>query len=189
MFTYEQWQLKDTCVSARGAKSCALLDAANKVCFTLGSREEPTSTPFGATVFGDEPNTRKTIEFNLSPEQEESFAKFDRWSVTYLAMNSQRLFKKEMSEEQIRENYKSPLTKKGDYGAHLRCKLNTIGRGAVRCWDTQSMRIDMPEDLRYVEITPRITISHLWVMNKEFGWVFQATDLMLCESEQICPFE
>jgi hypothetical protein len=98
-------------VSARGAKSCALLDAANKVCFTLGSREEPTSTPFGATVFGDEPNTRKTIEFNLSPEQEESFAKFDRWSVTYLAMNSQRLFKKEMSEEQIRENYKSPLTK------------------------------------------------------------------------------
>jgi hypothetical protein len=34
-----------------------------------------------------------------------------------LSMNSQRLFKKEMSEEQIRENYKSPMTKQGDYGA------------------------------------------------------------------------
>jgi hypothetical protein len=189
MFTYEQWQLKDTQVSARGAKSCALLDKVDKVCFTLGSKDEPTSTPFGATVFGDEPNTRKTIEFNLTPDQEEEFAKFDRWSIAYLSVNSQRLFKKDMSEDQIRENYRSPLTKKDNYGAHLRCKINTIGRSAVRCWDIDGMRTDMPDDLRYMAITPRVNISHLWIMSREFGWVFQATDLMLCQSEEICPFE
>ena len=59
--------LKDPQISARGAKSCPILNAqGNKVFFNLGSKSEPVSSPFGATSFNDEVTSRKTIEFNLT---------------------------------------------------------------------------------------------------------------------------
>ena len=51
----KNWQLKDPTISARGAKSCALVKSPNeKVFVTLGSKADPMRTPFGATSFNDE---------------------------------------------------------------------------------------------------------------------------------------
>ena len=104
--------LKDPQISARGAKSCPVLKAnGDKVIFNLGSKAEPASSPFGATAYNDEATSRKTIEFNLTPEQEEEFKRFDEWAVSYLSEHSERLFKKSLTSDQVREGYKSPVTK------------------------------------------------------------------------------
>ena len=192
MFDFEDWHLKDAQISARGAKSCTLQSSQKreKVNFTLGSKAEPVTSPFGATSFNDEANMccRKTIEFNLTPELEESFREFDEWAIAYLSEHSERIFKKTFSADQVREGYKSPVTKKKEYRGHLRCKINMSGTAAIRCWNADKQRITMPVDLRNCELVPRISISHLWMMSREYGWVLQVNDLMICEGEELCPF-
>ena len=188
---FSTWQLRDCTVSARGAKSCALFKPPNeKVVLSLGSKASPMRTPFGATSFADEATARRTIEFSLSPEQHKMWQEFDEWAVQYLAKNSARLFKKKASVEEIRNSYKSPVSQKGDYRPMLRCKVNVSGATAVRCWNESDERcaVPEPEDLRSFDLVPRITISHLWLMTKEMGWVLQINDLMCVAQPQVSPF-
>ena len=182
--------LRDPQVSAKGAKSCQLISTPQneKVFMTLGSKAEPLRTPFGATTYGDEEATRKTLEFSLSPEQHKFWQQFDEWAVNYLAENAGRFFKKELTKDQIREQYKSPVTQKGEYRPMLRCKINTSGSTPVRCWDENDQRVELPDDLRSYDLVPRVQISHMWVMSKEFGWVINTCDLMVRSQPQISPF-
>ena len=72
----------------------------------------------------------------------------------------------------------------------LRCKVNASGSTAVRCWNESDERcaVPEPEDLRSFDLVPRITISHLWLMAKEMGWVLQINDLMCVAQPQVSPF-
>ncbi len=189
MLDTSNWHIKDLQISARGAKSCPVLKAnGEKVFFNLGSKSEPVSSPFGATSFNDEATSRKTIEFNLTEEQEDQFKKFNEWAIGYLSEHSERLFKKKLTPDQVSEGYRSPVTKKGSYRRHLRCKINSSGTTMVRCWSTEDIRRELPADLRNHEMVPRINVSHIWMMSREYGWVFQVNDLMVCEGVEVCPF-
>ena len=44
--------LAGAAMNARGAKTCALTAAGTKLVLNVGSREDPLSTPFGATSLG-----------------------------------------------------------------------------------------------------------------------------------------
>ena len=55
----------------------------------------------------------------------------------------------------------------------------------VRCWDEGNKRRDCPKDLRPHKLVPRITISHLWMMSRECGWVLQVNDMMIIEEEEL----
>jgi len=182
--------LKDTQVSARGAKSCQVRGQdGTKITFVLGTSQEPVTTPFGATSFGGEEGGRKTLEFSLSAEQEKGWQAFDEWAIGYLAKNSYRLFKSIKTEEQIRENYRSPVQKKGDYRSLLRCKVNVDGSHPVRCWNVNRERVELPEDLRDMELVGKIILSHLWMMSKEYGFVMLCSDLQIRSSSAECLFE
>ena len=183
------WQLKDPTISAKGAKSCSLIKSPNdKVFFTLGSKTDPLRTPFGATSFNDEKVTRKTIEFTLNPQQVETFTTFDSWALDYLVKHAERIFKKKLGIQEVKGMYKSPVSQKGEYKPHLRCKINTSGLSPCRCWDENDQRCELPEDLRTYDLVPRIQISHLWIMAKEVGFVLQINDLMVAAQPQISPF-
>ena len=92
----------------------------------------PVLSPFGATSFGDEVNTRPTIEFKLDKKQVAHWEAVDKWAIAYLVEHSDRLFKKVLTIEQVKEAYKSPVTRKEGYQPHLRCKINTSGDKACR---------------------------------------------------------
>ncbi len=60
-------QIKDVVVSSRGANSAAILNSkGEKIIFNLTN--DAIYRPFGASSFGDEQQTRRTIEFSLNPE-------------------------------------------------------------------------------------------------------------------------
>ena len=99
------------------------------------------------------------------------------------------MFKALKTEEQIRENYRSPVQKKGDYKATLRCKVNCEGSHPVRCWDVGRGRVERPEDLRDTEMIAKVNLSHLWMMSKEYGFVLLCTDLQIRSSAAECPFD
>ncbi len=176
---FENWHLKDTIVSSRGAKSCHLrtADHGAKVSFYIGSTDVPVSTPFGATSFQQEESSRKTLELTLTPEMEKMWTSFDDWAVDYIVKHSFRLFKSIKTEEEVRANYRSPVTKKGDYRAHIRCKINTDGSHIVRCWDMEKKKTKLPYDPRDAAFGAKIQISHMWMLSKEFGCVIQITEL------------
>jgi len=182
--------LKDTQVSARGAKICQVRGQdGTKQTFTLGTSQEPVTTPFGASSFTGEEGGRKTIEFSLTDDQVKEWTAFDEWAVSYLEKNSYRLFKVIKTAEQIRENYRSPMQKKGDYRATLRCKVSIDGSHSVRCWNVNRERVDLPGDLRDTELIGKIILSHLWMMSKEYGFVLLCQDLQIRSSSAECPFE
>ena len=192
MMNYPEIALKDTQTSARGAKSAQCRNGVDgsRITFVLGTSQEPVTTPFGATSFSEaEAGGRRTLEFSLSPEQEKEWLAFDEWAVEYLVKHSFRLFKAIRTEAQIRENYRSPVQKKGDYRATLRCKVNCEGSNCVRCWDAHRVRMDLPEDLRNTDLVAKITLAHLWLMSKEYGFVLNCTDLQVRSSAAECPFE
>ena len=142
--------------SARGAKSCQLQDKDGKrVHFTLGSRLEPCTTPFGASSWNDENASRKTLDFHLTDEQAAEFDAFDEWAISHLAEHSERIFKKKLTTEQVAQHYRSPVIRRDDYRPHLRCKINTVGSHACRAWSETDERRELPEDLRGTSRDPR----------------------------------
>ena len=183
--------LSEPFVSARGAKSCALTLDGHKHIVTLGSRSDLLTTPFGASSFGDDATTRKTIEFRLAQDSIwlAYFETIDAWAIPYIALNSERLFKKTLTDDQVREVYKNIVQRKGTYPATIRCKINVAGGGAVRCWSALDQRMSIPEDLRAFELLPRVHISHLWIMNRDCGFVINVLDLQCVEASTACPFQ
>ena len=190
MLSPDSYALKDPQISARGAKTCQLQDKDGKrVHFTLGSRTELCTTPFGASAWNDENAIRRTLDFHLTDEQAAALDAFDVWAKGYLAAESERIFKKKLTEEQVAQNYRSPVIRKENYRPHLRCKINVSGANACRAWSDADERRELPEDLRGSLLVPRINLSHLWMMSREYGWVLQVGDMMVIDNSEECPFD
>ena len=188
------WIVRDAVVSSRGAKSCQIehtkpeAGGDSKIRFTLGSKEQPTRSPFGATTYDGQETAQKTIEFNLTDEEVESFKGIVDWLTEYIAGHSERIFRKQMSTEQVSESLRNPVTQRAGYQPHLRCKLRP---SSVRVWDAYGKIREggLPSDLRGYRLVPRITIEKLWIMSRECGLVLQVSDLMILEREEAaCPF-
>ncbi len=189
MSDFSQFHLAEPIVSSRGAKSCALSTNGAKFLHPLGSRDEPCTTPFGAQSFQNESTNRKTLEFRLPVGEATDFWDgFDAWAVTYLTCHSTRLFGKPLTIEQVRDGYRPCVSRRGNYPPTLRCKVNLCGTSAVRCWSPAEERIEVPQEFRGLELIARVSVMHLWIMNREFGWVLQPNDLMCSEVSQTCPF-
>jgi hypothetical protein len=187
MSDFSQLHIAEPVVSSRGAKTCALTDNGAKLTQTLGSRTESVTTPFGAQSFQNEVTNRKSIEFRLPAGDTDYWDSFDAWAVTYLTCHSARLFGKPLTIEQVRDGYKPCVSRRGNYPPTLRCKVN-LGTNAVRCWSPAQERIEVPQEFRGLELIARVSVMHLWIMNREFGWVIQPSDLMCSAVSQTCPF-
>ncbi len=187
-----QWTLKDPIVSQRGAKSCPLtLADGAAVTVQLGSKNAPVTSPFGASSYGDEASVRKTLEFSLDAEQAQEWETVSEWLCKYLQRESERLMKKRLSAETIRENLRPPSVQKNDYAPLLRTKIAVSGSHAVRCWDEAGNKIALPEDLRGVPVVARLHVERLWMMSKEYSPVLTCTDLQILEGAttgSVCPF-
>jgi hypothetical protein len=182
------YKIGEVQVNSKGAKSARVENDGQQMIFNLGDRENPVLSPFGATTFNDELNSRQPVEFILDEKQEAHWAAFDTWAIAYLSEHSERIFKKTLTVDQVKDTYKSPVTRKENYPAHLRCKINTTGEKACRAWNTNNDRTDLPP-LRNVPCVPRITLSHLWIMARECGFVLSVNDIMASPPPEIkCPF-
>jgi hypothetical protein len=189
MSDFSQFHLAEPIVSSRGAKSCALSNNGAKFVQTLGSRDEPLTTPFGAQSFQNESTNRKTLEFRLPVGEATDFWDgFDAWAVTYLTCHSTRLFGKSLTIEQVRDGYRPCVSRRGSYPPTLRTKVNLSGSNVVRCWSPAEERIEVPQEFRGLELVALVSVPHLWMMNREFGWVLQPNDLMCSAVSQTCPF-
>ncbi len=190
--TLKTLHLKDPQVSQKGAKSCQLVDQKGcPVIIQMGTRGAPLSSPLGACTFGNEETARKTIEFSLDPDDYATWGRVAEWARGHVEEHCERIFKKKVSAATIAENFRAPAIQKGEHRPLLRCKLQTAGSHAVRCWNGAGERVELPEDLRHVPVTAMVHLDRLWMMGRDFGLVLVVTDLQLLEESPtgLCPFE
>ena len=172
---FERWHLADQFATAKGSKTCLLTVDGKPMAYQPGSW---VTCPFGITSW-EEDVERKNLEVRCTPELESFFSGLDEWAITYVSQNSNRLLKKQLGEQTIRENYKSPMNKKADYPALLRTKVNTLGPKAVRFWDAHGRSTEQPEDWRAVECSLMLHIRSLWIMGSTFGWTIECSDVQV----------
>ena len=183
--SFADWQLADVSVTPKGAKQCLLSDGAGKQP-VIYVPDELLVVPFGYSSW--EESARKNLELRCAGGVEAFFLQLDDWARAYLVRNSERLFKKQLTPEQVAENYKSPLHKKGDYPALLRTKINTAGMNQIRIWDAQGNEAAEPTNWKEFQVKPRLHIRSLWIMGPSCGFTVECTDLQLHPPPRNCPF-
>ena len=155
------WDLSDPQTSSRGQKSCQLktLDK-EPVRFQLG---ENIRTRFGAATFDRTNAPRRNIDFDLAevPDAAKQLTDIDEWAIAYIASNSERIFKKKLSRDEVSNNYKPLLS---SYG--VRCKMNLRGSRACTFWGEANEQVDPPVDRTWQDFvyTPFVSLSQLWLM-------------------------
>ena len=187
MASFTNWSLADVHVNAKGAKTCQLTSGGSKV---QQSAEDFCTTPFGPSNFDKDPlATRQNLELRIPPQLEAWFTEVDKFMLGYLFAHSERIFKKQLTEEQVRESYHPTLKRSGDYPALLRTKINSTGRQACRYWTVDQQKRDAPEEWRGAEMKAMFHLSHLWIMGTSCGLVLNTTDLLVQATACALPWD
>ena len=179
--------LGEVYTNPKGAKTCLLSHSGARFYYTA---PEPTRSPFGPNNFDKDPAaTRQNLELRCTKHMEEYFSAVDSWAIEYLTAHSERIFKKSLTLEQVRNMYHPTIRRQEGYAPLLRCKLNMPGtRGEVRFWTPDGKTRDAPADWKDSEIRPHIHVSHLWLMGQSCGLVLNVCDLVVTESSHAFPF-
>ena len=136
-------RLGDTVTSAKGAKSIPIAYADSTPCVW---QPPPMSVLWQPQAYNDPEATRVNICFSPTPEVSSFVESFDAWLCDAIAQSSQRLLGTQLTAEEVRARYQSPLKKHEATGAQaLRLKMNLSGRSAVKCWDTFRKPREQPE--------------------------------------------
>jgi hypothetical protein len=151
---------------------------------------EPTKAPVGPSNFDkDASAARQNLESRVTGEAASYFRGLDDWAVDYIAAHSERLFKKHLSLQQVKDAYHPCLRRALGYEPLLRCKINMPNsRGACRYWTAGGEEREAPLDWRDAEVKPRVHVSHLWLMGGSCGIVVNITDLLVAEASRAFPF-
>ena len=171
----------DAFVSKRGSKPCRLRHDNGDLTYCPAAFSR---VPFCPSTFDKDPlATRLSMVLECDEELQQFASALDEWAVNYLACHSERIFKKQLTPDQIRVNYNGLLKQAPGYPPTLKCKMDLEGRREICCWDLNGERIEAPGDWRTVVVKPKLHFSHLWIMGAQYGIVVQLTDAQLKPSE------
>ena len=168
-------QLADVYTTSRGSKTCRVRGADGLDVFYTSSVEGGLSAPFGMSSF-DKSMVTPRVSMDIRLDCEHTLAYFDaldEWAVTYLAANSERIFNKALSMEQIKANYHPCVKRKEPYAPLLKAKVSPE---SAHFWDENGVERKPPEDWRNARMHFRLQVSHLWIMNGGFGLIINVTD-------------
>ena len=178
--------LRDVFSTRHGAKIASIKAGEGDLVY---QPNEFMRVPFEPSTFDKDPKaTRLNLILETTPQVQEAFQQFDEWLIQYIAEHSERILKKSVTVEQARANYSSPIrTSDKGYPATLKMKMDTDGKNEVGYWHNVCSRpkpqTEPPTRWRDYRVSPRLHITHLWIMGSTFGPVVRITDALLQEDE------
>ena len=173
-----QWTIDDVTSTTRGSK-IAKIRCGEGIC--VYTPTNAARIPFEPGTFDKDPCAmRLNLVMECDSELQNSIDTFDAWIVDYLTRHSQRIFKKEMTPEQVAAGYSScvkhpPFGK--NYGPTLKTKID-LGKNGIRCWnvDSNDGPVAVPHTWKNLKLKPRLHFSHLWIMGQQYGAVLKVLD-------------
>ena len=136
----------------------------------------------------DGEGSRLNLVLHLVPEQETEMRTLDDWCLATVAKQSEQLFGKALTPEQLTPCYQPCVKTSEKYPPNLRVKLNLDGNRATRFWDSNKQRTAAPGSWLDAAIRPIIRIKAVWFMAKQFGIVMELTDALITDVVPTCPF-
>ncbi len=184
------WQIYSPTTNSKGGRSAAVLRKSGKpIEITLADpTTEPLRSPFGASVYGEsEETTRLNLDLNLNNDIEKWLRSADDYIVKQASRSSTTLFKKELSEEEVRKTYVPLVREKEGWAPKVRTKVNL---NKVRVWSTERARREVPERLfKDCNLWPKVVVKSLWLMGTgAWGLSLECIDIMIAEDQPECPW-
>ena len=183
---FDRLTLGELSTSGKGAKSAPLLYGKDNV---VWQPESQMTVAYEPGVFSGEDVSRVNLCLRPPEEVQEQLMELDEWIIANVASNSERLFGKQQTQDQVRARYAGSLklSDKG-YPPTLRCKMNRDGKGQVRIWADKKPR-QPPEIWSGCAVNVRLILKSLYFMGANFGVIVDVSDVSI-DSEPVsqCPF-
>ena len=172
-----------SCQESEGVQSFPISYNKTDVILNIGG----AMAPFDASAH-PERETSRSLLLKLPAIWENSFEQLDALLVSCVAGESQKFFGAKLSEDEVRERYKSITKKVGAFPRNLKLKLRS-GYYASRFWNSDREAMEQPSDFSQTTYNVIVKLRALWFTREAWGIVcdatdFQQTDAMLVE----CPF-
>ena len=172
-------------VSAKGAKTVPLSYNGNPITWLPDTQ----IVAYQPSAFQNEEATRVNLVMRASPSAIEALSSLDEYMIDVGVSQSERFFGKVLTRDEVIMRY-NPCLKKSDKGYEptFKAKINLSGRGKLKCWSMDKTQREVPEAWCGCSVQPRITVRSIWVMPKEFGCMFECSDILIDEAGPECPF-
>ena len=172
--------------TTKGSKQIPILQ--NKTKALTWQPEEFWDIPFEPGNFSDKESNRVSICFTSTEQVEDCLRIFDLWCIKTLASQSKELLGQQLTDEQVKTRYMSPLKTSEKGYTSLRCKMNLAGPHTVQCW-TNFKELRLPPDCwRNCKVKPMLYFKSIYIMGKDLGPIIEVTHTMIEESIPECPF-
>ncbi len=178
--------LGELVTSKKGTKSVPLTSAGQPLAWL----PEAQHVLFEPKSFNGE--SRVNLVMKASPSVVETLDAFDEQVVQLCFAESQRLFGRSLSLEEVRMRY-NPCLKQSDKGYEptFKAKIGLEGSGAVKCWNADATPRKIPPSWTGCAVRPRIVFRCLWFMPTAFGCLLECSDALISEgfeNKPRCPF-
>ena len=110
------------------------------------------------------------------------------WIVDYVAANAVRILSKEMTTGEVHNRHQPCLKRNDKHESTFKVKVDIDGQNKVRLWDTSKQARSSPQAWKGLTATPRLRLKGLWLMGRDCGALWEATDLMFDDEPPECPF-
>ncbi len=146
--------------------------------------------PFGAGVYGGDGSERRVnLDVSITDlDLVDRLEKLDAAVIKAVAKISESLFKKKLSEEEVRLHYKPILRPSMEYDPKVRTKVNL---DSVNVWDSSRKLRDIPPDcFKNAKLSLSCVLKSLWVMpTNSWGPVIEVQHILYDEPVMECPFK
>ena len=184
MFQEDPLQIGALVTSSKGAKSAFISRGGGPA---VWQPCDPMLPVFEPSSF-DGKSSRLNLVLHVTPEQEAEVRALDEWCLAEVVRQSEQLFGKALTVEQLTPCYQPCLKTSEKYPPNVRVKLNLDGNRAACFWDSNKQRTAAPSSWLDAAIRPIIRIKAVWFMAKQFGIVLELTDAQITEVVPKCPF-
>ena len=111
-----QLKIGDIIIGKNNSKSAQVTTTDGKqISLILGTPSQPVTSPFGLSVFGDQPADRVSLDLRTSQEIEHSILRIDQAILKYVEDNAKKFFGEKVSKDKIHDFFdqRSNAMKKG----------------------------------------------------------------------------
>ena len=186
----ESWQIADLVQNAKGGtKSANILENGKPPTKRLATPSDPLHSPCGASAF-DPTSTRLSMDFNIgSSDLRIWLENLDKWAFQKLLKESPRLFKRQVTKDELKLIYQPVIKKHEKNGQEYPDTVKTkFSSGKLRVWGFDHVPREPPASYKGCDLVPLVSVKNFWLSGNSCGLVLELTDIMVREQTSECPF-
>lgn len=170
-------------VSNARTKTAQITESGALLRASLASPQAPLFCPYHPSAYQDPKATRVNLTVQVTPELKAWVESLEAAVLAKLMAEPERFGK--YTAESLKGMFHSALRE--HQGAwYLKLKV-TMGDGpyAMRLWDLNGKKAEMPVDMSRSMIVPMACARHVWLTAAGVGILFEATDVLMVSSGQM----